>query len=287
MEFLYFLTQFRTPITERIAQYITYFGQETLLIVLVAIIFWCINKEVGYKVGFTFCFAGMIVQGLKIAFRIPRPWVLDPHFEPVASAVPAATGYSFPSGHTQGAASILGCIGYQLKNRVQKILCYSIVVLVAFSRMFLGVHTPKDVIAALIVSIAAIMIVERFSNYMPITLFVMAFVVFVFGDIMYRMNIVEIKYVIDCAKVAGATLGFVVGYYFEQKYVQFHVKALWYQQMLKTVIGLLLLVGLKVSLKAIMGQGIVMSGMQQFLMILFVTFFYPMFFTAILKKQKK
>ena len=93
--------------------------------------------------------------GLKITFRIPRPWVLDPQFQAVPSAIPAATGYSFPSGHTQSGTALYGSLALSTKKKWQSIVAVLIFLLIAFSRMYLGCHTPKDVLTAMLISLAA------------------------------------------------------------------------------------------------------------------------------------
>ena len=102
MTFLWFLSEHRTPALDKIMQLVTYFGQEIIIIALICALYWCADKRFAYLLGFTYFTAGLCVQTLKITFRIPRPWILDTNFSAVESAVPAATGYSFPSGHTQG-----------------------------------------------------------------------------------------------------------------------------------------------------------------------------------------
>ena len=103
MAFLTFLEGMRTPFLDRLMQFITYFGQEIIIIAVICALYWCVDKRFAYMLGFTYFTAGLLVQSLKITFRVPRPWVLDPQFKAVARAVPGAPGYSFPSGHTQGA----------------------------------------------------------------------------------------------------------------------------------------------------------------------------------------
>ncbi len=99
MEFLHFLSQFRTDGGDIFFQLITYTAQELFVVGIICWLFWCSNKRLAYTLGFSYFTSGLLVQGLKITFRIPRPWILDPSFQPVPSAVPGATGYSFPSGH--------------------------------------------------------------------------------------------------------------------------------------------------------------------------------------------
>ena len=96
MDFLHVLAELRTPFGEHFFQFATYFGQEVIIIAVICTLYWCVDKRFAYQLGFTYFLAGLCVQTLKITFRIPRPWILDPSFSPVESAVPAATGYSFP-----------------------------------------------------------------------------------------------------------------------------------------------------------------------------------------------
>ena len=95
MEFLNLLAQYRTPLGDAFFQAITLLAQETFVVVVICWLFWCSNKKLAYCLGFTYFSSGLLVQGLKITFRVPRPWLLDPNFQPVASAVPAPQAILF------------------------------------------------------------------------------------------------------------------------------------------------------------------------------------------------
>ena len=143
MEFLYFLESIRNPVLDVFFSVVTEFGGEAIFIGLAIVLFWCLDKKAGYYM-LTVGFAGMIVsQFLKIFCRVPRPWVKDPNFTIVESAREAATGYSFPSGHTQSAFTVLGTPARWWKNTTLRIVCIVMIVLVGLSRMYLGVHTPR------------------------------------------------------------------------------------------------------------------------------------------------
>jgi undecaprenyl-diphosphatase len=87
-----------------------------------------------------------------MVFRIPRPWVLDPNFTIVESAREAATGYSFPSGHTQSSVGLFGGLARANKNRVIRTIGIALCILVPLSRMYLGVHTPADVGVSMLIA---------------------------------------------------------------------------------------------------------------------------------------
>ena len=133
MGFLYLLEKIRIPILNEFMLAITTLGEETAFLVIALILFWCVDKYLGYytlSVGFVGVIAN---QFLKLSFRIPRPWVLDPEFTILEQARAAATGYSFPSGHTQSSVGTFGAIAYTTKNKVLRLLCIAAVILVPFS----------------------------------------------------------------------------------------------------------------------------------------------------------
>ena len=117
MELLYFFEKIRVPGLNEFMLAITTLGEETAFLVIALILFWCVDKYVGYytlSVGFIGTIAN---QFLKLWFRIPRPWVLDEKFTILEQAREGAGGYSFPSGHTQSAVGTFGSIAATTKNK--------------------------------------------------------------------------------------------------------------------------------------------------------------------------
>lgn len=159
MSFLYWLESIRTPVLDAIMSTVTHVGEETFFLVIALLIFWCIDKKRGY-ILLLIGFMGIIVnQLLKLTFRIPRPWVRDPSFTVVESAVEEASGYSFPSGHTQNTVDTFGCIARGTRRAWLRTVCIVIIVMVALSRMYLGVHTPLDVGVSLAIGALLVLLV--------------------------------------------------------------------------------------------------------------------------------
>ena len=128
MEFLYLLEKLRTPWLTKIMLAVTELGGETAFLALALIVFWCVDKRRGYylmSVGFitTIC-----NQFLKMFCRVPRPWVKDPDFHAVEEVLPDATGYSFPSGHSQSSVGVFGCLVATAKKGWMKALCIALLV---------------------------------------------------------------------------------------------------------------------------------------------------------------
>ncbi|MBR5134670.1 MAG: phosphatase PAP2 family protein, partial [Clostridia bacterium] len=110
MALLYWLESIRTPALDAVMLTVTHLGEEILFMVAALFMMWCVNKYEGYYLLSVGLLGTQINQFLKVTFRIPRPWNLDPQFHAVEAAIPEATGYSFPSGHTQCAVGTYGGI---------------------------------------------------------------------------------------------------------------------------------------------------------------------------------
>lgn len=293
MNFLWLLEGIRTPFLDKLMQIITYFGQETILVGVICLLYWCVNKKLAYQLGFTYFSAGLVVQTLKISFRIPRPWVLDPDFSAVKSALPGATGYSFPSGHTQGASSFFFPLSIWVKRKWLKVLCILAPLCVGFSRMYLGCHTPKDVLTALIVSAVCTWLMWHFCRFLledfshSRTVFsVMLFLsagAGIYALLLLKHGIVSEALASDCCKAAGAGMGFAVGWYLERTRIRFSTAAKnRLIQAAKFICGLVLLLVIKGGVSFILGTSIVAKILEYFILILWIIVIYPAIFQKIL-----
>ena len=290
MNFLYFLANHRTDIGDTFFSLITKLGEETIIILILCLLFWCINKNFAYKLSLGYFFAGLTIQGLKIAFRIPRPWIIDPTFKPVKSAIAKATGYSFPSGHTNNATTLFGFLGIHGQKMWQRIVTALIICLVGFSRMYLGVHTPSDVLVSFIISITIVILISLFyhpekQGFLNDCILSTIFFIFSIGLLMFSLSLfyqqlITAAYVSDCVKAAGAGIGFAFAYFIERQYIQFSTKAkkLW-QQILKYLIGLSVVYAIKFGLKLFIGTTLFAQGIRYFLLVIWIIAIWPWIFS--------
>ena len=262
MGFLYILESIRVPILNELMLLITALGEETAFLVIALVLFWCVDKFLGYyilSVGFT----GVLTnQFLKLMFRIPRPWVLDPDFTILEQARAQATGYSFPSGHAQSAVGTFGSIAYATKRKSLRIACIILAILVAFSRMYLGVHTPKDVLVSLVIAVVLILVMKPFvfgnnHKYMPTLFLVMlllsvGYLCFVsFYPFPLDMDADNYIHGVESGyTLLGSLLGMIAVYFVDTKYLNFQTKAVWWAQILKVVFGLILVLVVKTFTKS-------------------------------------
>ena len=237
MEFLYLLEKIRVPVLNEFMLLITTFGEETAFLVAAMILFWCVDKYKGYyilSVGFIGTLAN---QFMKLWFRIPRPWVLDQNFTILEQAREAASGYSFPSGHTQSAVGTFGGIAYTAKNPWIRYCALALAILVPFSRMYVGVHTPLDVGVAAVMAIALIFLLrpvfsEKNRKYIPGLLgimLVLALAYFCFITFYTFPADIDAHNLKSGMKngytLLGALLGLLTVYIVDEKWIHFPTKA--------------------------------------------------------------
>lgn len=264
MEFLNRLADIRTPFLNAIMQFFTTFGEESFFILIALAFFWCIDKKRGYFLLFT-GFAGIAInQILKMIFRIPRPWVLDENFEIVSTAKEQATGYSFPSGHTQVATTLYGGIARSFQERWEWIAGVSLTILVGFSRMYLGVHTPKDVLVSLAIGAVLVLtlypIVDRYLSRPVIMLTILGIMVAVcIGNLIFLyvypfpsdIDAINYQDALETGwKLLGMVLGMCVVYPLDHYKIKFETDAVWWLQLCKLLGGFAIVMAIRLALKS-------------------------------------
>ncbi len=304
MEFLYFLEGIRNPILDTVMQMITHLGEETAFIVLGMLFLWCIDKYEGYyllTVGF---WGTQINQLLKINFRIDRPWVRDPNFKAVESAIPEATGYSFPSGHTQTAVGNFGAIARWNRQRWVRVLCIVLAVLVGFSRMYLGVHTPADVLTSLAVALVLVFVLypilrkgvenPKWMRILLGTLWAWSLAQVLFMELFPFPADTRPDLIYSAAKNAYKMLGAVGGFYcvyeLDQRWIRFDTKGSGWVQLLKFIPGLALSLGVKELAYFALGwmeHELLMRCIAYFLLVLFAGAVWPLTFRHFQKLDQK
>lgn len=297
MDFLRVLEGMRTPFWDAVFQFVTLFGEETLFMVCVMILFWCVNKRYGYFLLYIGFLGAAVNQFLKLIFCVPRPWVLDERFTIVESARQAATGYSFPSGHTQSAGGLFLGVGRLVHRTWVRIACVFIVLLVAFSRMYLGVHTPADVLVSLGIATLLVMTVSPVFHrawtiswkwyllLIGVLLGCCAALLVYVESFPLPANAIE-AFSRDGAttayKMAGASAAYALALVLDARYIHFDVRACWWAQILKVLLGLLLVVAVRMLLKeplnALFRGHSLAHGVRYFLMTLFGATLWPMTF---------
>lgn len=304
MDILYALGKIRTPFWNGVMSAVTQLGGEVIFIVAAVVVFWCVSKWEGYYL-MTIAFCGTVLnQFLKLICRVPRPWVRDPNFTIVESARAEATGYSFPSGHTQNAIGLFGGMARWGGRRWVRLGLTALALVIAFSRMYLGVHTPADVGVSLVLAAALVLGLyplmrraqekPRYMGYVLAAMLVVsgAFVVFVeaygFSADTDAENLAS--GIGNAWKMLGAVAGMTLAWLLDRRYIHFETQAVWWVQVIKVAVGMALLLaiksGLKAPLLALLGHEGLAGGVRYFLLVLVAGAVWPLVFRPMSKWGK-
>ena len=170
IDYLLLLQDFRngidnalTPFMEMISLFAV-----TYLVIVPALIYWCVDKRSGLYTCGSYSASVTVNAVIKLSACIYRPWIRDVRVLPAGDAITTATGYSFPSGHTMTAVPIYGGLAISAWKRMRwaSVLSIICIVLTAFSRNYLGVHTPQDVLVGIVAGSLVLLVMGMIFRFL-------------------------------------------------------------------------------------------------------------------------
>ncbi len=250
LEFLRLLEGIRTGFLDKVFEYITKLGEETIFIFLLAIIYFVIDKKYAQKLLFVVATSMGINGVVKNFAKIVRPFdVLNNPVHPVETAREAATGYSFPSGHTQTFSTWSTSLAIKLKKYWVTIIAAVLIAAVAFSRLYLGVHYPSDVIVGAALGIGCAFLLGYVYDKAPnkTTLFLIVTCALVPFAVYFLFG--QDSDTADFYKMYGLLAGFTFAVMFEDKYVNFDCKQKTWKRIVALILALAIALGVKEGVK--------------------------------------
>lgn len=224
-----------TPLFEQLS----YFGTRDILLIP-AFIYWCLNKRSGLFILFSYKLSQTINSLVKLTACIYRPWVRDPRIIPAGDSIKTAGGYSFPSGHTMTFTPIYGGLIAFTKNKLVRFVCAALILVTAFSRNYLGVHTPQDVIVGILLGVLSVYIGHKVFAYLDkhpendakvmiifalMGILTMVYITYKPYPMDYnadgKLIVDPVKMQIDSWGDAGAFAPFILAWYVESRFVKF------------------------------------------------------------------
>ena len=236
---------------------ISFIPKSPLSVLIPGILFWCINKRAGLYLMFLATFGQVINQLVKNTFCVYRPWIFHDNLLPVQADMLKASSYSFPSGHTSMATAIYGGLAYFYRKKFPALIipCVLIILLVALSRNFLGVHTPQDVLFAMLEISVIIFFADKFFFWLEwnrafSTLAFIAGIIFcTIATIYFMMKSYPVDYshgkiIVETAKAQldsvdkiACFAGFLIGAFLEHKFINFKLNVSTSTKIYRAVIG--------------------------------------------------
>ena len=273
LEFLKYLQEMSNPVLDTFFILVTNLGSEAFFILAITYIYWCVDKKMGIKLLFITMTSVYINNMLKELFHTQRP-IYSEGINAVYKK--SAPGYSFPSGHTQTIATFWIYLMKKIKNNRLYKIGWSIVTLVAFSRLYLRVHWPIDVIGGIFIAGGIVIlldyIIEKMVKYELTYNMKIIMCVFI-SSILLLLNFNE-----TAVKMIGLTIAALIGYFIENKYIHFYEKSSFKYQIVKCVIGVFIFVALQIITKRAFPSGIIFNYIRYFILGLWVTLIAPVLF---------
>ncbi|PWV99370.1 PAP2 superfamily protein [Paenibacillus cellulosilyticus] len=274
LDILKWIQTIRTTFLTEVFTSITILAEEYVAIAVFCIVFWCLNKKWGYRIGFAYLLSGVTNNAIKEVFQVERPFVRDNELVPIR--VETATGYSFPSGHTQGISALSTALATIIRKKWFTALSIILVLLVAFSRMYLGVHTIADVSVGAIFGFVCVIDANWMFDYVEkkqkAEWLLFLFIPIALGLIWLPSD--------DYIKAAGTIISFLIGYVLDQKYIKYEAKSPIGKQIIKFVVGMTILIGIKILGQKLLGETMVADFIRYFLIGAWMTIGAPLLFRA-------
>lgn len=283
-QILLFFKEISNPVLDILAELLTMLGEQYFFILIISYLFWNISKREGFKLASAFIYSSVLNSVLKISFHTARP------FEKLdainGKRVETATGYSFPSGHTQGATTFFITLAQIIRKKWFTITAISLSVVVGLTRVYLGVHWPIDVIGSLVFGvIVAFIFCTIIDNYYDDNVrlrrifFRIQSVVVVGTFILFLLDVLYLKgsmKIADFFKISGIASGAIYGFFAEERFVDFSAEdAGITMKIIRWIIGLVVTIGIMAGLKIVFPEHNLMNFLRYGLVGLWITFLWP------------
>lgn len=210
---------------------LTFLGSEGFVLAMLPLIYWCINRESGARIGIAVLFSSFLNLWTKELFHQPRPYDLDPSL-----GLAKESSYGFPSGHSQTSLTFWG-IALSILPRVVGILAFALIpLLVALSRIYLGLHFPTDVFGGWALGIAVLLIYYGLGGKIEAMLhqWNLRSRIILIAALTLGMNFL----MPEDTRMAGAFFGSAAGFALASKYLRFSAKGPFIKKALRYLFGL-------------------------------------------------
>lgn len=232
-DFLIWLQGFETPVLTKFFSFVSDLIAPIPLSVIAIIVYWCISKKKGICLAMSVVTAVTVNTTLKLIFKVPRPFNVSEEIKRMDDT----EGFSFPSGHSQQAGTLGRFLFGATDKRWLGITLWVLVALiVGTSRMYLGMHTPLDVLCGIVLGVVITEAVIYFVNLSdeknkPYLLHLIT--------VVSGISMVFTGFDKDLVTMTALSFGAVTGYMTDVKFISYNTPSGWKNKILAGVIGLL------------------------------------------------
>ncbi|HBP43675.1 MAG TPA: hypothetical protein DD621_03245 [Clostridiales bacterium] len=279
----------------------THFGEEIFFICMFLIFYWCVSYRYAFKFSLFYLTSVLFNNIIKLCVKRPRPWQASQLVDNKLQA----SGYSFPSGHSQSISCISTFIVYDIykdknNNKSTKVISLVIAILlcliVGYSRMYLGQHYLTDVLTGFTLGVGIMLLLkyiesvlskkERKPVNIEMVVSILSIVMLVLITLLqFKVFNVSLHAAKKIYRYSALLTSVSIGYILSIRLVK-DVRLNIYLRLIKVAIGLIITFGLFAIFNMLVN-----NLFMYFLVILMIgivaTFVYPYLFNMIYCKLKK
>lgn len=282
-------------------------GSEEFFLVFLPAIYWSIDKRLGRQLGYIFLLSALINNMLKNIFRQPRPFWLEPDIKQGD-----ADGYGIPSGHVQNVTAVFLLLAASVRRNWAWLLALLYILLMALSRLYLGVHFLQDIAVGFAVGLlvfgAFLMwqqtFFDRYSKQilgrrllLMVLIPVVLAVVYIGALLLLGLPNMDAPWASfipaaelngheDVVSTVAGLLGFGVGILLESSRIRFRAGGPIWQRVIRYILGIAVAIGIWAGLRAVFPAepawlALPLRFLRYLLLLLWVTYIAPWFFVKL------
>ncbi len=290
--------------------FFTFLGTEEFFLLALPLIFWCINRSRAVELAVLLVASATLNEWMKGLFKLPRPFWLEPGI-----ALSSETSFGLPSGHAQHALALWGYLALLLRG-LWRWLLVILLVLIALSRLYLGVHFPWDTLAGWLLAALVLagffwlrprvltvlqrwplrlhVLVACLAAALTLAFYLLAAALPTGDPARYgALFTAALANVYQAAgTMAGMIIGIWIGFVVAERYVRFDVAGSPWQLALRALIGVAALLALRFGLKALfpdepLALELAFRTLRYVLMMLWVAVGWPWLFLRVGLAQRR
>jgi membrane-associated phospholipid phosphatase len=141
-------------------QFFSFLGTQNSYLIIMAWIYWCVDNQVGIRLGVFLVVSSGFTTALKWIFHSPRPYWINMDVK----ALSQESSFGMPSGHALMSSTFFGRVALWVKKKWVTVLLTILIFLIGLSRIYLGVHFLSDVISGWLFGISLLIILSALEK---------------------------------------------------------------------------------------------------------------------------